>query len=62
MTREFSRHGNTVDAEVGKRIRTHRLARSLTQTALADRAGVTFQQIQKYEKGVNRREAPVGCN
>jgi len=43
-----------VDIEVGHRIRIERLARGLSQTALANRLGVTFQQVQKYEKGVNR--------
>jgi transcriptional regulator with XRE-family HTH domain len=43
-----------VDIEVGHRIRIERLARGLSQTALANKLGVTFQQVQKYEKGVNR--------
>jgi len=43
-----------VDIEVGQRIRARREAAKLTQTALADQLGVTFQQVQKYEKGVNR--------
>jgi transcriptional regulator with XRE-family HTH domain len=43
-----------VDVEVGHRIRLERLARGLSQTALATQLGVTFQQVQKYEKGVNR--------
>ena len=43
-----------VDVEVGHRIRIQRLARGLSQTALANHLGVTFQQVQKYEKGVNR--------
>jgi len=43
-----------VDVEVGHRIRLERLARGLSQTALANQLGVTFQQVQKYEKGVNR--------
>src|ERR1700704_6909118 len=42
------------DAEIGRRVRTLRLQRSLSQTALADALGITFQQVQKYEKGVNR--------
>ena len=42
------------DIEVGHRIRIERLARGLSQTALANQLGVTFQQVQKYEKGVNR--------
>jgi len=43
-----------IDAEVGHRIRIHRNARGMSQTALGDELGVTFQQVQKYEKGVNR--------
>ena len=43
-----------VDIEVGHRIRIERLARGLSQTALANQLGGTFQQVQKYEKGVNR--------
>jgi len=43
-----------IDIEVGQRIRIQRLALGLSQTELADRIGVTFQQVQKYEKGANR--------
>ena len=43
-----------VDALVGRNIRICRLQRGLTQTELGDHLGVTFQQIQKYENGVNR--------
>ena len=46
-----------VDVEVGHRIRIERLARGLSQTALANQLGVTFQQVQKYEKGLNRISA-----
>ena len=42
------------DASVGQRIRALRLQRSMSQTALADRLEITFQQVQKYEKGTNR--------
>ena len=45
---------DTVDIEVGQLIRVQRLARGFSQTQLADEIGVTFQQVQKYEKGVNR--------
>jgi transcriptional regulator with XRE-family HTH domain len=45
------------DAELGKRIRALRLERGLSQTALADSLNLTFQQVQKYEKGVNRVSA-----
>ena len=43
-----------VDVEVGQRIRIQRLQSGLSQMALAEKLGVTFQQVQKYEKGVNR--------
>ena|ERR1051325_2384816 len=43
-----------VDAMVGQNIRLHRERCGLTQTDLGRRVGVTKQQIQKYELGVNR--------
>jgi transcriptional regulator with XRE-family HTH domain len=39
---------------VGAKIRVLRVSRGLSQSDLADEIGVTFQQVQKYEKGVNR--------
>ena len=42
------------DVIVGNNIRVHRLARTMSQSGLADAIGITFQQVQKYEKGVNR--------
>lgn len=45
---------NKFDLEVGRRLRAQRLARKVPQTELARLLGVSFQQIQKYEKGVNR--------
>ncbi|TFF17224.1 XRE family transcriptional regulator [Jiella endophytica] len=46
--------GNTIDAAVGGRIRMHRLAHGMSQTALARSLGVSFQQVQKYENGTNQ--------
>jgi transcriptional regulator with XRE-family HTH domain len=46
-----------IDRHVGQRVRLARISRSLSQTALADAVGVTFQQVQKYEKGTNRVSA-----
>jgi transcriptional regulator with XRE-family HTH domain len=43
-----------VDRLVGLRITALRKARGLSQTALGTAVGVTFQQVQKYEKGLNR--------
>jgi len=45
---------NPTDKHVGARIRMRRLMLGMSQTALADGLDLTFQQIQKYEKGVNR--------
>jgi transcriptional regulator with XRE-family HTH domain len=42
------------DAMVGASIRVHRLAAEMSQTDLGAQLGITFQQIQKYEKGTNR--------
>jgi len=49
-----SKKPDLIDVEVGQRIRIQRLAAGLSQSELAERVGVTFQQIQKYEKGTNR--------
>jgi transcriptional regulator with XRE-family HTH domain len=49
-----TRRADARDAEVGRRVRSRRLECRLSQTELADKVGVTFQQVQKYEKGVNR--------
>jgi DNA-binding XRE family transcriptional regulator len=42
------------DAEIGRRLRVRRLQKGLTRTELGELIGVTFQQLQKYESGVNR--------
>ena len=46
-----------VDAHVGKRIRHRRWTVGMTQQQLADKVGIKFQQIQKYETGMNRVSA-----
>ena len=45
------------DTHVGTRVRTRRLMLDMSQTGLAEEIGVTFQQVQKYEKGTNRISA-----
>src|SRR5579859_4759086 len=45
---------NQTDVVVGQRIRAFRKDANFSQTELADQIGVTFQQVQKYEKGTNR--------
>jgi transcriptional regulator with XRE-family HTH domain len=49
-----TRKPDPVDIEVGQRIKIERLAAGLSQTELGESIGVTFQQVQKYEKGANR--------
>ena len=46
-----------VDVHVGKRIRHRRWMVSMTQQQLAEKVGIKFQQIQKYETGMNRVSA-----
>jgi transcriptional regulator with XRE-family HTH domain len=45
---------NPTDAYVGKRVRMRRMMLGMSQTDLAKGVSLTFQQIQKYEKGTNR--------
>ena len=45
---------HSIDVMVGKRVRLRRLQLSFSQTDLATKLGLTFQQVQKYEKGTNR--------
>jgi transcriptional regulator with XRE-family HTH domain len=48
------RKSGPLDAMVGAKIRMFRINRGMSQTVLAERVGVSFQQVQKYEKGANR--------
>ena len=48
---------NPVDKHVGSRMRTRRLLAGMSQEKLGEALGITFQQIQKYEKGTNRISA-----
>jgi transcriptional regulator with XRE-family HTH domain len=43
-----------IDREIGKRLRALREEAGISQTALGEGSGITFQQVQKYENGVNR--------
>lgn len=42
------------DVHIGRKLRERRVGRGLSQAALAERLGITFQQVQKYESGANR--------
>ena len=48
---------NPVDIHVGERLKSRRSLLSMSQEKLADAVGITFQQVQKYERGTNRVSA-----
>ena len=54
---EESRSADPIDVHVGGAVRARRKTLGVTQEALADRVGLTFQQVQKYERGFNRVSA-----
>jgi len=54
MMRSRKKGPQSVDREVGARIRQARLVKGWSQGKLGEAIGITFQQIQKYEKGMNR--------
>lgn len=49
-----SRRANPMDVHVGGRVRMRRMLLGMSQEKLGEQLGLTFQQVQKYEKGVNR--------
>lgn len=57
MTPKTKKHANRVDVHVGRRLRIRRVIQGMSQTALAEQLGLTFQQLQKYESGANRVSA-----
>ena len=58
-TQLLSRQPDIVDVTVGDLVRSERIRVGLSQTQLGEAIGVTFQQIQKYERGVNRISASM---
>ena len=54
---EVRRRPSSIDRHVGARLRAARLESGKSQTEVADAIGITFQQVQKYEKGTNRISA-----
>lgn len=48
------RAANAIDKKLGERLRAYRLDIGMSQEQLAEILGITFQQVQKYEKGMNR--------
>lgn len=57
MSDKEPRGPDPIDVHVGRRIRDRRRALDISQEKLAEGIGVTFQQVQKYEKGANRVSA-----
>jgi len=53
----FKKAPNPIDKHVGSRVRMRRMMLGMSQTKLGDGLGLTFQQVQKYEKGTNRMGA-----
>jgi transcriptional regulator with XRE-family HTH domain len=53
-TKLHPRSAGNVDIAMGRRIRLRRVEIGLSQSELGEKLGVSFQQVQKYEKGVNR--------
>src|SRR5438477_12750561 len=48
------KQANPIDAQVGHRVRLRRMLVGMSQERLGELLGLTFQQVQKYEKGINR--------
>jgi transcriptional regulator with XRE-family HTH domain len=48
------RSANSIDKHFGRQIRSGRLAINMSQTGLAEKLGISFQRVQKYEAGANR--------
>ncbi len=53
-TRLVKKSPNPIDRHVGSRVRMRRVMLGMSQEKLGDALGLTFQQVQKYEKGINR--------
>jgi transcriptional regulator with XRE-family HTH domain len=50
----MAKQTNAIDKHVGTRLRVRRMMLGMSQTDIGDALGLTFQQVQKYEKGENR--------
>lgn len=59
MTFDGTNGPDPIDVEVGLTVRRIRKERGISQGALGDAIGITFQQIQKYERGANRISASM---
>ena len=57
MKQAFRKATNPIDKHVGSRVRLRRMMLGISQSTLGDGLGISFQQVQKYEKGTNRMGA-----
>lgn len=57
MKQAVQKATNPIDKHVGSRVRMRRMMLGMSQSTLGDGLGITFQQVQKYEKGTNRMGA-----
>ena len=57
MKQKAKKAPNPIDKHVGSRVRMRRMMLGMSQSTLDDGLGLTFQQVQKYEKGTNRISA-----
>jgi transcriptional regulator with XRE-family HTH domain len=57
LAKQLKGKKDVVDIHIGQRIRVRRMALGLSRIALGEPCGISFQQIQKYEKGANRVSA-----
>ncbi len=57
MSKKTKGRPDSIDVHVGKRLRVRRSLAGLSQEKLAEQIGLTFQQVQKYERGINRISA-----
>ena len=61
MPRRTTKGPNPIDIHVGSRLRKQRMMLGMSQASLAEAFELTFQQVQKYESGMNRM-GPAACN
>lgn len=59
MSDDKTPHPHPIDVHVGLRVRGRRHELNMSQSALAEALGVSFQQVQKYERGANRVSASM---
>jgi transcriptional regulator with XRE-family HTH domain len=62
MAKPKTKVTNPIDIHVGSRLRMRRMMLGMSQEKLAEAFGLTFHQVQKYEKGMNRMGGQPACS